>query len=264
MAEPETAGIVLDQITVKFRGGLQPVLNNVSLALEPGKITAILGPSGCGKSTLLRVIAGLLRPNDGKLAFSINGQPCATLPPGRLAYVFQEAGLLPWRSVLSNTTLPMELLGLYSAEQRRSRAAEQLVSVGLAAEHYRKTPAELSGGMKMRVSIARALVTDPSILLLDEPFAALDDILRTRLGEMVIQLWQKRQRSIILVTHNVAEAILLSEQIVVMGKGCIAEVIPVAMDVKPGIDPRTTEAFTRMYGQVSMVLRKAAGDSLSN
>lgn len=257
---PEVAGIVLDQISVKFRGIEKPVLDSVSLDLTPGGITAILGPSGCGKSTLLRVVAGLLTPNSGTLNFTVSGRKLSTIPPGRLAYVFQEAGLLPWRSVLANAALPMELLGLYSAEQRRSRAAEQLQAVGLAADQYRKTPAQLSGGMKMRVSIARALVTDPSILLLDEPFAALDDILRSRLGEMVIQLWRSRRRSIVLVTHNIAEAILLSQQIVVMGQGKIAAVIPIDLEVADGVDPRTTDSFSQLYGRVSKVLRAAADD----
>jgi NitT/TauT family transport system ATP-binding protein len=251
------AGISFRDIDVMFRGSASPVLSRVSLDLQPGRITAILGPSGCGKSTMLRLIAGLLKPTQGELDFLVNGKVERTLAPGQLAYVFQDAALLPWRTVLSNTTLPMELLGQFTADERRSRAAEQLEAVGLRAEQLRKTPAELSGGMRMRVSIARALVTDPSVLLLDEPFAALDDILRSRLGEMVVELWQRRQRTIVLVTHNIAEAILLSQQILVMGYGTITDVIPVELEHSPDVDLRTTNAFTSIYKRVSDSLRAA-------
>ena len=251
------AGISLRHVDVVFRGSPSPVLDGVSLDLQPGRITALLGPSGCGKSTMLRLIAGLLKPTHGKLDFLVDGKVEQSLAPGQLAYVFQDAALLPWRTVLANTTLPMELLGQFSADERRSRAAEQLEAVGLRAEQLRKTPAELSGGMRMRVSIARALVTDPSVLLLDEPFAALDDILRSRLGEMVVELWQRRQRTIVLVTHNIAEAILLSQQILVMGYGTITDVIPVDLQHSPDIDLRTTSAFTSIYKRVSDSLRSA-------
>lgn len=263
------AGILLDDITVQFKGSPLPVLTSVSLELRAGQITAVLGPSGCGKSTLLRIIAGLLKPTTGTVQFrspdaSVSQVSPATGPPGQppqgaLGYVFQESALLPWRSVLANATLPMELLGLYTAEQRRSRAAEQLEAVGLKADDFRKVPAELSGGMRMRVSIARALVTNPSILLLDEPFAALDDILRSRLGDMVVELWRQHPRTVVLVTHNIAEAILLSQRIIVMGKGCIAADLAVEID-KSCEEPRATEAFSRLYAHVSSILRSAAGE----
>lgn len=255
--------IVLDNVSVKFRGAAEPVLNDISLRFNAGQITSLLGPSGCGKSTLLRVIAGLLKPSSGGVTFenagtSENSQ--ADCPAGRLGYVFQDAALLPWRTVLSNATLPLELLGLYSASERRSYAAEQLTAVGLKADDFRKLPAQLSGGMRMRVSIARALVTNPAILLLDEPFAALDDILRTRLGEMVIQLWRQHPRTIVLVTHNIAEAILLSQRVLVMGSGKIASDIKVDLPFEATEDVRSTEAFSKTYAYVSKVLRSAASE----
>lgn len=183
----------------------------MDLDVAAGEFLAILGPSGCGKSTLLRIIAGLDRPTAGDVSIQRPGA-------GRfdIAYVFQDAHLLPWRTVLSNAALPLELRGVDRAH-RREVATEALVKVGLgdALERY---PAQLSGGMRMRVSLARAMVTEPTLLLLDEPFAALDEITRQRLDEQLRELWRSRGMTVIFVTHSTAEAVFLAERTVVMTK----------------------------------------------
>lgn len=256
---PATA-VEFDAVSLTYPDGTRAV-DEVNLNIAAGEITAVLGPSGCGKSTLLRLLAGLLQPTSGAIRFHLpsvaSADAAAGLGRGELAYVFQDAGLLPWRSVLKNVTLPMELLGNRSRESRRQRALEQLTSVGLRAPEWQKTPAELSGGMRMRVSIARALVTDPSVLLLDEPFAALDDMLRERLGTMVVELWKARARTIVLVTHNIAEAIMWSSHVVVMGRGTIAREIEIDIPNHRHPDCRRTPEFGRVYGEVSDALREA-------
>lgn len=258
------AAVEFEAVSLTYPDGTR-ALEEISLDIAAGQITAILGPSGCGKSTLLRLLAGLIQPTSGSIGFhrptaasgAISRAAAERLSRGELAYVFQDAGLLPWRSVLKNVTLPMELLGQPSRGARLKRASEHLGSVGLQPSDWQKTPAELSGGMRMRVSIARALVTDPSVLLLDEPFAALDDMLRERLGTMVVELWRARARTIVLVTHNIAEAIMWSSQVVVMGHGRIARQIAIDVPYHRHPDCRRTPEFGRVYGEVSDALREA-------
>jgi NitT/TauT family transport system ATP-binding protein len=181
-------------------------IENLSLDIAPGEFVAILGPSGCGKSTLLRIIAGLEKPSGGTVEV---GQ-------GKIAYVFQDAHLLPWRNVMRNAALPLELMGVDRAA-RLEAASKSLAQVGLddAATRY---PAQLSGGMKMRVSLARALVTEPDILLLDEPFAALDEITRQKLDEQLRELWLRHRMTVLFVTHSTAEATFLANRAVVLTK----------------------------------------------
>jgi NitT/TauT family transport system ATP-binding protein len=181
-------------------------LDGVSIAVEPGEFVAILGPSGSGKSTLLRLVAGLDRPQAGHVAVD---RP-------DLAYVFQDAHLLPWRDVLSNVTLPLELKRR-PRPQRADAARRAIDQVGLtdAIDRY---PAQLSGGMRMRASLARALVTDPSLFLLDEPFAALDEITRHRLDEQLREHWARRGMTVIFVTHSVNEAVFLAGRAVVLSR----------------------------------------------
>jgi NitT/TauT family transport system ATP-binding protein len=179
-------------------------IENLSLEIQGGEFLAILGPSGCGKSTLLRIIAGLEKPSAGTLE----------LPEARKAYVFQDAHLLPWRNVLRNAALPLELMGQHRT-RRSSAAQEALGQVGLA-DAVSQYPAQLSGGMKMRVSLARALVTQPDLLLLDEPFAALDEITRQKLDEQLRALWLRHRMTVIFVTHSTAEATFLANRAVVL------------------------------------------------
>jgi len=203
-----------------FEGGVV-ALDCIDLDVRNGEFLAILGPSGCGKSTLLRIIAGLDRPTAGTLSVTpALAEPLGTTIPyasarrADVAYVFQDAHLLPWRSVLGNVALPLELMGVPKTERlETSRRAIQQVGLSEAADRY---PNQLSGGMRMRVSLARAMVTDPKLLLLDEPFAALDEITRQQLDEQLRHLWAVRGMTVIFVTHSTAEAAFLAGRAVVM------------------------------------------------
>jgi NitT/TauT family transport system ATP-binding protein len=185
-------------------------LNQIDLNIDAGEFISILGPSGCGKSTLLRIIAGLEKATAGKVEIGQGGRR------PRVAFVFQDAHLLPWRSVLRNVVLPLELQGTSRTEAREA-AASALAHVGLS-DFLHRYPNQLSGGMKMRVSLARALVTQPELLLLDEPFAALDEITRQRLDEQLRGLWASRHMTVIFVTHSINEAAYLSDRAIVMSK----------------------------------------------
>lgn len=193
-----------------FEGGVV-ALDGIDLDVPPGQFLAILGPSGCGKSTLLRLIAGLDEPQAGTV--SIVGT-AERSPRRALAYVFQDAHLLPWRTVRDNVALPLELAGVRKPD-RLAAAADAIARVGLA-DAAGRYPNQLSGGMRMRVSLARALVTRPRLLLLDEPFAALDEITRQHLDEQLRELWQGTGMTVIFVTHSTSEAVFLAERAVVM------------------------------------------------
>jgi len=199
------------QVDKRYERGAAAV-QGISLSIQTGRFVALLGPSGCGKSTLLRLIAGLEHPSAGEVR--IGGRPAATRPVA-MSYVFQEPTLMPWASALDNVALPLRIGGAPRA-QAREAAQDALAAVGLA-EQLAAYPAELSGGMKMRCSIARALVTRPSVLLLDEPFAALDEINRQRLNDDLLAQWLARSPTAVFVTHSVFEAVYLSERVLVMG-----------------------------------------------
>ncbi|MCC6556351.1 MAG: ABC transporter ATP-binding protein [Polyangiaceae bacterium] len=218
LARPERRAGVRVRITgVRrvFPGGVAAV-DGLDLDIAAGSFVALLGPSGCGKSTLLRLIAGLDRPSEGTIDLEPEGPEGARARGGRapIAYVFQDAHLLPWRSVLDNAALPLELAGVGGRERREAaRAALEQVGLGDAAGRY---PAELSGGMRMRVSLARALVTRPRLLLLDEPFAALDELTRGRLDDQLRALWAELSMTVVFVTHSITEAAYLAERAVVL------------------------------------------------
>ena len=188
-------------------------LHEVDLDIAPGEFIALIGPSGCGKTTLLRVIADLEPITSGSV--QVNGMsPHEARLARAYGYVFQAPALFPWRTVLANVMLPLQIQGR-SAEDCKAVAMEQLGRVGLAG-FERKYPWQLSGGMQQRVSIARALGFEPRILMMDEPFGALDEITRDRLNEQLQQLWQREKRTVVFVTHSIAEAVYLSTRIVVM------------------------------------------------
>jgi NitT/TauT family transport system ATP-binding protein len=204
------AMIELNQVTKRFDSGLL-ALGGVSLCVARGEFVTLLGPSGCGKSTVLKLVAGLVVPTEGTVV-----SPAQTDQTGRsTAYVFQEPTLLPWATVFDNVWLPLRLQG-QSRLGAQAVIARVLEQVGLG-EFQQSYPAQLSGGMKMRVSIARALVSQPQVLLMDEPFAALDDITRQRLNVDLLTWWHGQSMSAIFVTHNVAEAVFLSKRVLVMG-----------------------------------------------
>ena len=247
----EAAGtrVVLNDVARRFDTGVV-ALDGFSLDVPAGQFVAILGPSGCGKSTLLRLVAGLDTPQSGSVEIHHPEQPeGATLPYAELradvAYVFQDAHLLPWRTVLRNVELPLELMGLPGPD-RRERALHALGRVGLA-DALARYPAELSGGMRMRVSLARALVTGPSLLLLDEPFAGLDEITRHHLDEQLRALWAGSGMTVVFVTHSTAEAVFLAQRAVVLSQRPARVVADRAIDLPADRAPqlRATPAFAR-------------------
>jgi NitT/TauT family transport system ATP-binding protein len=234
------------------------VLQNVDLEIEAGSFVALLGPSGCGKSTLLRFVSGLSAPNSGSITLSSpSGAPTEIKP--RLAFVFQDAQLLPWRSVIDNVALPLELQGASRAEARE-RARGPLSEVELA-DVLDRFPDQLSGGMRMRVSIARALVTEPALLLLDEPFAALDELTRQRLDERLRRLWLARRMTVVFVTHSLAEAAFLAERALVMSRRPGRIVLDQRLDLaeERAMDLRTTPAFVEQTALLYRALAEHGG-----
>lgn len=249
IATENASSIRCDSVSVRFPNGVVAV-DQVSLVAEPSEILGLVGPSGCGKTTILRLMAGLQSATSGVVTVD----PIATGRSGEIAFVFQQPSLLPWRTALENVTLPLELIGRGTAAQRRSAAVEMLETVSLA-DAWDRLPHQLSGGMRMRVSIARALVTQPSVLLLDEPFAALDDMLRNQLGQLFLKLWQERQFTAVMVTHNIGESILLSHRIGVMRSGRLTGILDNPLPLPRDDSLRRSPEFGQFYGCVSDVLR---------
>jgi NitT/TauT family transport system ATP-binding protein len=188
-------------------------LDGLDLAVRPGEFLSLLGPSGCGKSTALRIMAGLSEPSAGAVEWSAPADRAAQTRR-QIGFVFQEPTLMPWASIEANVRLPLRLLGLDTDASARVSAALDRVGLAGFAQAY---PRELSGGMKMRASIARALATEPTLLLMDEPFAALDEITRFRLNGDLLELWQMLRKTVVFVTHSVFESVFLSSRIIVMG-----------------------------------------------
>jgi NitT/TauT family transport system ATP-binding protein len=194
--------------------GAFQALGGVTFSVFPQEFVCVLGPSGSGKSTLLRILAGLLTPASGSVEFSISSAMGQTVTRPRIGVVFQQANLMPWRTVLQNIMLPMEIEGT-SREEARHKAQEMIELVRL--EGFESAwPRDLSGGMAQRVAIARALVHDPDILLLDEPFASLDALTRERMWSELSRIWQARQKTVIMVTHSIGEALFLSDRVLVL------------------------------------------------
>ncbi len=227
-------------------------LEGIDLGVADGEFVSILGPSGCGKSTLLRLVAGLAPPSEGRIAW-----PSGPPPRGGIGFVFQDPTLMPWATVFDNVYLPLRLAGVRRAAARDEIEAA-LARVGLAGE-ARRHPRALSGGMRMRVSIARALVTRPRLLLLDEPFAALDEITRFRLNDDLMSLWREQGWTVLFVTHSVFESVFLSTRIVVMSAnpGRIAADMAVPLHQPRAPELRTSAAFAEACRTVSDALGRA-------
>ncbi len=202
---------ILSAAALSFAYPALPVLDRVTFSVAPREFVALVGPSGCGKSTLLRLLAGLILPTSGQVLF--DGQPL-THPRRRIGFVFQKSNLMPWRTVRDNVRLPLELQGAPAAEVTR-RADDLIELVGLAgfADAY---PRGLSGGMEQRVAIARALSHNPDVLLLDEPFGALDALTRERMGTELLRIWEARRTTVVMVTHSIPEALLLADRVLVL------------------------------------------------
>jgi NitT/TauT family transport system ATP-binding protein len=236
-------------------------LEGVDLAIKPGEFVTLLGPSGCGKSTLLHLVAGLGRPSRGTIDWPQSNYDVYGEPDRRIGFVFQEPTLLPWCSVFENVYLPLKLAGARKSAVRE-RILSAIAQVGLTrfANAY---PRELSGGMKMRVSIARALATDPRILLMDEPFAALDEITRTKLNNDLLALFAKEHLTVIFVTHSVYEAVYLSSRVVVMGArpGRISAELAIDAPFPRDDDFRTSPTYNAYCRDASALLRGAMAQS---
>jgi NitT/TauT family transport system ATP-binding protein len=234
-------------------------LKDVSLDVTRGEFISLIGPSGCGKTTLLRLIADLAQPTAGTLTVN-GGTPHQARTDRSYGYVFQSPALYPWRTALANIMLPLEIIGLPPAE-RRARAAAALASVGLtqAASRY---PWQLSGGMQQRVSIARALSLRPDLLLMDEPFGALDEITRDKLNLHLTDLWRDQNLTVIFVTHSIPEAVFLSTRVVAMSAnpGRISRIIDCPFPRRRTLDLRTTPAFLDISQQVRDALSDAYAD----
>ena len=207
--------IVLDRVSLRFQSERREVqaLSDISLSIAEGEFVALLGPTGCGKSSLLRLVSDLLAPTAGTIA--VRGEPAAAARRlNQFGFVFQEPALLSWRTALGNVQLPLEVVG-YPPDKRIARCMELLDSVGLL-KFKDAYPHELSGGMKQRVAMVRALAWNPPILLMDEPFSALDELTRGQLQDDLLQLWNRERKTVLFVTHNISEAIYLADRIVVM------------------------------------------------
>jgi NitT/TauT family transport system ATP-binding protein len=236
--------LTLDHVGKRFPNGVV-ALDDVSFAVAPGEFVSLVGPSGCGKSTALRLIADLTKADAGAVKWP------GAKPP--LGFVFQDAALLPWASVEKNVRLPLELAGLDDAKIK-ARTAETLELVGLSA-FAKSYPRELSGGMRMRVSIARALAAEPAILLMDEPFAALDELTRERLNDDLRKLWAAKNLTIVFVTHSIYESVYLASRVIVMSPRPGRVVADIAMP-----EPKTRAPdyrLTPIYGERCRQLRAA-------
>ena len=234
----------------RFASGVT-ALEGIDLDIHRGEFLSLLGPSGCGKSTLLRIIAGLSEPSSGIRQLSFATDRAAQIPAGRIGFVFQDPTLMPWSTAAENVLLAFRLSGRVGSAERE-RAAAELGSVGLAG-FERAYPRQLSGGMRMRVSIARALVTDPDLLLLDEPFAALDEITRMALNDDLLRLWDNRRPTVVFVTHSVFESVYLSTRIAMMTSrpGRIIAELPVDLLQPRQRALRTSPAYAALCASVS-------------
>ena len=248
--------IDIKDLSLVFETNDGPVhaLSNINLSIKRGEFVSFIGPSGCGKTTLMRVVADLEKPTSGSV--TVNGK---TPEKARLdrsyGYVFQAAALFPWRTIENNISLPLEVMG-YSAAERKVLIEKNLALVNLTG-FEKKFPWQLSGGMQQRASIARALSFDPDMLLMDEPFGALDEIVRDHLNEQLLKLWAATQKTVIFVTHSIPEAVFLSTKIVVMSPrpGRIHEVIDCDLGPDRTLDIRESEAFLKIAHRVREGLR---------
>ncbi len=241
---PILSVLQMDMTFPDDNGGLHAV-KNIEFEVCPQEFLCVVGPSGCGKSTLLRVLAGLLVPTRGQVKFTSDAP--------RIGMVFQQSNLMPWRSVLENITLPLELKGMDSVEAH-TKAQDLIDLVGLQGFED-NLPRDLSGGMAHRVALARSLVHDPDILLLDEPFASLDALTRDRMGTELLRIWQAHQKTVIMVTHSISEALFLADRVLVLTQR------PGSIKLDMNVDlprPRTEEMrYTSQFGEMAKRLKDA-------
>ena len=258
-----TGLLIVDDVAMRFHtnDGDVTALDNVSFTVSPGEFLAIIGPSGCGKSTLFNIIGGLLRTYDGKV--TVAGETVSGPHPA-IGMVFQEESTFPWRNVVDNVAFPLEISGVPKRE-RIERARHFVSMVGLNG-FEKRYPAELSGGMRQRVSMARTLASEPKILLMDEPFAALDEQTRLLLGDKVLQIQQQLKQTMLLITHNITEAVQLADRILVMTyrPGRVKRVVEIDLPRPRTSEIVSSEAFGRYVAQIWADLREEASRGLSD
>jgi len=255
-SKPADPVITIDNLSLVFRAADAPVyaLSDINLVINRGDFVSLIGPSGCGKTTLMRAIADLEQPTSGRI--TVNGvSPAEARLKRAYGYVFQAPVLYPWRTVERNVTLPLEIMGIPAAE--RSRRAQHYLAMVHLTGFERKFPWQLSGGMQQRVSIARALSFEPDLLLMDEPFGALDEITRDHLNEQLLELWERTGKTVIFVTHSIPEATFLSSRIVVMSPrpGRIIDEIESDLHPKRALEIRETPEFIAIAHRVREGLR---------
>lgn len=256
-ANARAEAVGLDNVTVRFDSdrGRVTALEDISVSLPTGSFISLIGPSGCGKSTMLRVVADLLHPVAGEVRV-LGGRAETARRERALAFVFQDAALLPWRSVLQNVRLPLEV-GKVQPASGGPAPEDLLALVGLAGREN-ALPQELSGGMRQRVSIARALVCQPRLLLMDEPFGALDEITRDRMNEELLRIWEETKTTVLFVTHSIPEAVFLSQQVLVLSAhpGRLRACVDIALPYPRRLDVRDTAEFTSLTAQIRQLLEK--------
>ena len=246
--------VSLRNVTKQFGQGDVVALDSIDLELKPGEFVSLIGPSGCGKSTLLRIVGDLIQPSAGEAV--VNGKPAHQARLDRdYGIVFQDAVLYDWRTVSKNISLPLEMLG-WDRSRRANRVREmiELVDLGGFENHH---PWQLSGGMQQRVAIARALSFDPPLLLMDEPFGALDEMTRERLNMELLQIWQRSGGTILFVTHSISEAVFLSTRVVVMSSrpGRITGIVDIDLPQPRTVDTREEPHFFELVTEVRELLR---------
>jgi NitT/TauT family transport system ATP-binding protein len=252
----EAAAIEVDDLSHVYAGadGGVAALVDITMAIGKGRFVVIVGPSGCGKTSLLMMLAGLREPSEGRILCL--GRPIPKPDPQRVGVIFQEASLFPWLSTLDNIEFPLSLRGV-PREERRRRSEAMLSLVGLEGfgERY---PHELSGGMKQRVSIARGLIQDPPVLLMDEPFAALDEQTRMTMGHELLRIWSTTKKTVVFITHSLTEAVYLADEVLVMSArpGRIIDHIEVTLPRPRGYDMMATELFGQLRNRIWQQIRK--------
>jgi NitT/TauT family transport system ATP-binding protein len=254
-AEGADAPLLVEASGIQVQFGPLSALRDLNLQIRRGEFVSLVGPSGCGKSTVLRLLAGLLPRTAGEIRVAGAEPSVARRHQLRVSFVFQDATLLPWRRVAANVSLPLEVAGV-SREERARRALEALTRVGLA-DFARYYPQQLSGGMRMRAALARALCNSPELLLLDEPFAALDDLTRRQLNEELLALWLRDRWTGVFVTHNIAEAVFLSTRVLVLTPrpARVAAEFHIGLPLPRSDELRGEPEFARLVGAVSRALR---------
>src|SRR5882672_8899405 len=262
-ARADEAILVVDDIVKSFQtpDGVVTALEHVSLSVAPGEFVSVIGPSGCGKSTLFNIIGGLLDGYDGSIKVA---DEVVSGPHPSIGMIFQEESTFPWRTVIDNVAFPLEIAGLPKTE-RYDRARHFVAMVGLDG-FERRYPSELSGGMRQRVSMARTLAAQPKIMLMDEPFAALDEQTRLLLGDKVLQIQQQLKQTTLLITHNITEAVQLSDRILVMTyrPGKLKRMIKIDLPRPRTSEIVSSEAFGRYVAQIWSDLREEATRGLED